>query len=284
MLAYSVVADYTISPFLNHIGMSHQYLPLIRSSVIYIPANLLFPIAGWIADAWAGRYHMMHFSLLLLWFGYIILALIQSVSEFSTMAWNVYLLPLSFVVTSIGSAGFRATAIPLGADLISYRTSQELSSYFYCYYWIRNFGFMIYLFPGTCSNPDRTIETEVYIMTAVICISLALTLNACFKNYFKMNRERINPYKKVIEVLYSAAIVKRPRNRSAFSYAGALPPSRMNLTKVVHGGKFSNEDVEDVKAFVRLLLVLPFILFAQVVYTGVSIIILLIIIMNIYII
>ena len=40
----------------------------------------------------------------------------------------------------------------------------------------------------------------------------------------------------------------------------------MNLTKAVHGGKFSNEDVEDVKACVRLLLILSYILFAQVVY------------------
>ena len=85
-----------------------------------------------------------------------------------------------------------------------------------------------------------------------------------------VDKERANPYKKVLQVLYLMAVIKRPVHRSAFSFNGAQPPSRINLTKKVHGGKFTNEEVEDVKTFLRLLLVLAFIFILLTVYTGVS--------------
>ena len=66
-----------------------------------------------------------------------------------------------------------------------------------------------------------------------------------------------------------ALVIKRPVHRSAFSFSGARPPSRLNLTKKVHGGEFTSEEVEDVKTFLRLLVVLLFVLSSLVLYTGV---------------
>lgn len=269
-LAYTAASDYLIYPYLIKVGVSAKYQSLTRSIVIYIAADLLFPVAGWIADTWVGQYKMIHFSLWILWLGYASLAIIYSVSELVVDQWTLHFIPFLFAVISFGHAGFQACAIPFGANLIRYRTSQELSSYFYCYYWIRNFGLTLYTLSTTCSSLDKSQQADVFVMTSVFCITLILILNGCFKSLFVMDNERINPYKKVIQVLYLALVIKRPVYRSAFSFTGATPPSRLNLTKKVHGGKFSNEEVEDVKTFLRLLLVLVFILCFLIVYTGVS--------------
>lgn len=271
-LAYSAASDYVLFPFLSKVNVGGiQYLSMIRAIVTYIVAFLLFPIAGWIADAWMGQYRMIHLSLWLLWFGYAAMAIMYSISDFpSVRHYNYYTLPLLFVIVSIGSAGFQASAIPFGANLIMYKTSQELSSYFHCYYWVRNFGLTIYVISSICSDMTATVQAEVYVMISVCCITLALCLNGIFKSWFKHDKERMNPFKKVIQVLYLALVIKRPVHRSAFSFTGALPPSRLNLTKTIHGGKFTNEEVEDVKTFLRLLVVLALILLSLIVYTGVS--------------
>lgn len=267
-IAYSAASDYLAYPFLAKIGVGEQYLNLTRSMVMYIVANLLFPVAGWIIDVWVGQYRMLHFCLWLLWIGYALLAFLYSVYAFAN--WVLYLVPVLFALISLGHAGFQASAIPFGANSIRYRTSHELSSYFYSYYWVRNFGFIIYLFSAYCTKPNQGLLAGMYVMFAVLCITLALCLNGCFRNQFMADNERVNPYKKVVQVLYLAVVIKRPVYRSAFSFSGAKPPSRLNLTKTVHGGHFTSEEVEDVKTFLRLLGVLLFVFICLILYSGVS--------------
>jgi len=64
-----------------------------------------------------------------------------------------------------------------------------------------------------------------------------------------------NPLSIVYRVLRFAATAKRPRYQSAFRI-GEPPPSRINLAMRENGGRFSVEQVEDVKTFFRILLVL----------------------------
>ena len=265
-LAYSVSSDIILNKlFLSRIGIKN--IPILRSIIVYIAGNLPFPIVGWIADACVGQYWMMHFSMWILWLGYAAMAFLCSISKFAS--WNSYLFPFCFLAASFGSAGFQANAIPLGADVINYKTSEELSSYFHYYYWMRNLAITVYLVCTACAD-FQTKRNTVIDMIPVLCISLSLVLNGCFRNWFDRNRERKNPYWKVIRVLFLAMVIKRPIHRSAFSFSGASPPSRINLTKKVHGGKFSNEEVEDVKTFLRLLLVALSVLSSLVLFMGVS--------------
>ena len=270
-LAYTAASEYTISPFLTYIlHVKPDYLPLVRSIVIYIAANILFPIMGSIADIWVGRYRMIHYSLWLLWLGYALTAMTYCISYVVEGTWYLNILPVCIIIISFGSAGFQANAIPFGADVIMYKTSQELSSYFYCYYWMRNVGMILNILTATCSDIDSVRDAGLkYAIFSVACISLAMCCYGCFVGWFKEDNERRNPYKKVIQVLFLTAVIKRPKFRSAFSFSGASPPSRINLTKKVHGGLYTNEEVEDVKTFLRLLCVLSFILITLVVYVGV---------------
>ena len=269
-LAYSASSDYLLYPFLHKIFQKAVRVNLVRSIVIYIIGFLMFPVMGGIADVWVGQYRMIQFSLWLLWLGYGALALLYSFCLLDPNLTALYALPALFAVISVGHSGFQASAIPFGADMIKYRTSQELSSYFHCYYWVRNLGLTLFFITANCNSLDESLQGIVYSMIAAACISTALVLNALFRHWFDERRERINPYKKVIQVLYLAMVIKRPVHRSAFSFTGAKPPSRLSLTKQVHGGKFSSEEVEDVKTFLRLLVILLCVLLVLFVYSGVS--------------
>ena len=68
-------------------------------------------------------------------------------------------------------------------------------------------------------------------------------------------------------MLRYASTAKRPLERSAFSFDGRPMPSRIDLAKQTHHGIFSDEKVEDVKTFLRILVFLVSLLGFLCVYT-----------------
>ena len=266
---YSVVSNIT-EPFLEMINVSRVYRSLIQIVLLDVTAQLMFPIAGFLADRYFGRYLVIHVSLWLLWIGYASMTFISTFDDGSMYSWNRYLLPVCFVVISMGSAGFQANMIPFGADQIEYRASDELSSYFYWYYWVRNLGAILFFISFTCTELSLQLRISVFGIVSTTCITVALVTNQIVKHKFHPSQERYNPMKLVVRVLKFVYYVRRPKYRSAFSYTGVDAPSRMDLAKEIHGGRFTNAQVEDVKTFLRLLLVLLSLMGVLVVYTGVS--------------
>ena len=63
-----------------------------------------------------------------------------------------------------------------------------------------------------------------------------------------------NPFKLIYKVIRYAIKQKHPRCRSAFTYCEDELPSRIDFGKSKYGGPFTTEQVEDVKTFLRLLL------------------------------
>ena len=66
----------------------------------------------------------------------------------------------------------------------------------------------------------------------------------------------MNPFKQMWKVLRFAWKNKYPLNRSSFTYCEETTPSRLDLGKQQYGGPFTTEEVEDVKTFFRLILLL----------------------------
>ena len=250
--------------------LSKAQQAFIQTLVDNMIGQIMYPIAGWIADVWVGRHRVLQAGLWFQFVGYCLLAFIFSF-EHSDAPTSVsrYLLMVCFIIVSIGTAAFQANMIPFGADQIIYKTSEELSSYFNWYYWVRNLGAILYLLSFTCSNFDTRLHVIVFGMVAAISICLALSLDYILKDWLLIDPERRNPLKTVAKVLYYSATVKRPRERSAFSFTGRDAPPRIDLAKIRHGGKFTNEEVEDVKTFLRLLVVLGAVGGALTVYAGV---------------
>ena len=273
-VAYYSALGNIIPVFLSVTSLSSSEEALVQSLVDNIVAQLLYPLAGWIADGWVGRYRMVRWCMWVLWVGYAGVAISFAVHPNKNPAdgYNTILLPLLFVVISMGSAGVQVNLIPFGADQILYKTSDELSSYFYWYYWVRNLAGLIYALSFACFKRD----VDVYIITAaciaVGALTLAIVLTILLKEWLSDDQERQNPPKMIVSVLLNATTAKRPQDRSAFSFTGfARQPQRLDLAKIQHGGKFSEETVEDVKTFGRVMLLLLSVGGVLTLYTGVSI-------------
>ena len=246
---------------------------LVSIVLQYCFGRVLYPLGGFIADAFLGRYAVIQISLWFLWISYAIFALAVSLGEETVTQW---VLPIiGYVFLSAGSAGFEANIIPFGVDQLSQgASSSEMSSYFYWYYFGRQLGelaglltFSALVVPPYSSTTSESIQPVV----VATVITLGILLHFCLRNWFFKNRERQNPLKLVINVIWYAATAKRqmPRSRRAFRY-GEGKKARIDLAKIDYDGVYSSEQVEDVKTFCRILLFVFSLGGFFMAYTGVS--------------
>ena len=234
--------------------------------------RVFYPVAGVIADTYLGRYQVIHIGLWLLWIGFAILALCQSlVSLYSKSITIGYILPiLSAVVISIGAGSVEVNAVSFGVDQLAQGVpSEELSSYFFWYYVMRNAGYLAAILSSFILqasfrvdisdevSPEDYAQSSTQSVLAVASVTLALLLHYCLKNWYFKDRNRENPLRSILNVLYFSATVKRgpPVYQRAFRYGEEKKP-RIELAKIDYDGIFPNAEVEDVKTFCRILFLL----------------------------
>ena len=228
-----------------------------------LPLLLCLPM-GFIADRYFGRAKVLYYSWILLFVTHCFTALYISMAFLYISSSNyVPLLIPVFIIgllgKSISLAGIRVNLIPFGVDQMGAASSDELSSYFHWYYWSRNIGLFIAYSVGILGIPPLVVNYHIVIVALLIpCIAAAAgtVINICGYTWF-VKREKVgNPLLVIYRVLSYATSVRRPLHRSAFSYDGRPQPSRIDLAKETHFGKFRDEQVEDVKTFLRILVML----------------------------
>ena len=103
------------------------------------------------------------------------------------------------------------------------------------------------------------IYTQFLICLAVLQCVLGI-IGSCLiswlKRHFYVEKPGHNPLKIPFEVLKYAWRHSRPEHRSAFTYWEEDIPPRIDLGKNKYGGPFTTEQVEDIKTFLRILLLL----------------------------
>ena len=242
----------------------------------YSAGRLCYPVAGFLADVYFGRYKVIHISLWLFWIAFSLLSLALSLNglpHVSPMLTRYALPTVAFVLISLGSAGFEANIIPFGADQLPQgATSEQISSYIYCWYVTKQTGsllgstaFIVLFLPSykLLTNYNLAVDFNLHTvstiqpMIAVLVITIAILLHVCCEGWYFKDRERENPIKLVLHVLIYAAFVRRqpPRYRRAFRYGETRKP-RIELAKEDYDGIFSSEEVEDVKTFCRITLII----------------------------
>ena len=90
----------------------------------------------------------------------------------------------------------------------------------------------------------------------VLLLSVGLILDFCFHHTLVKEPVTVNPVSLMFKVLKYAAKHKYPVQRSAFTYCENERPTRLDYGKSKYGGPFTTEQVEDVKTFWRILLVI----------------------------
>ena len=216
----------------------------------------LFPVIGWLTDTIIGRERAINLSLWSCWCG-ILLQCISYCIQYGTcgLPTNIAKYGISSVallLVTIGSVGLITNIPAYGLDQLRDKPNTHARAFVHWIVW----GYVLGKAIGTESSNDFKFLLITGIMTFLF-ISVALCLHVCFYNYYELvGTQKNNPYKIVYNVLKYALYHKSPENRSAFTYWENEIPSRVDLGKSKYGGPFSEEDVENVKTFWRIVAVL----------------------------
>ena len=251
---------------------------------------LLYPMLGLLADICCNRYKFIKTSLHLLFVSTLIMLGIDAVvliviyvNPFllfwgpHAQSW-ILLMPAFLLLSMIISLGmFEAVGIQFGMDQMVEASSDQISAFTHWYYWSMNIGISIQamivigtaLILNSCVLTADSVHSrrpwEVYaiiitltpllIVQVVVSAAALLSLNKV-KRYLTIESAGHNPFTAVYKVLKYAWQHKCPERRSAFTYWEEDIPPRIDLGKSKYGGPFTTEEVEDVKTFLLLLLVL----------------------------
>ena len=239
---------------------------ILAETVLNSVPFLLYPFAGYLADVRFGRLNVITSGVLICAVCYGLLALMFSLGF--AAVWQgvsmVVLFTILFVVLCAGSAAVQVNMVPFLADQVRGAWGEELSSLFHWYYWTRNIGAVAVIFQLvlSCSqhpsdsrhNDDETVA-YVTLTLSTVALSLASCVLFCCKQWLHHQKEIKNPLSLVVKVIGFARKAKYDPHQSAFTI-NKDPPPRLDLAKLRYGGPFTSTQVEDVKTFYRLLLIL----------------------------
>ena len=235
---------------------------------------LLYPLSGYLADVHCGRYKTVTKSLLLFWVAMIflsaaaILALVRNFENFKSLK---YIIPLGlcvlfFILLIIVSlAGYQANIVQLGLDQLLEAPSEKLGLFVHWLMWAYSLGAYIILLPiillPCYIEVESTKQKFTHFFTGIpfaslFFLTLLLTFTFYNRSWFYSEPGQNNPYKTVFQVLNFARKNKYPLRRSAFTFCDDFRPSRIDFAKERFGGPFTSPQVEDVKTFLRIVLVL----------------------------
>ena len=285
----NVIESFVFYGALNNIlrvllNRSSEFETALTLLVEFTIGRILYPVAGFLADAYFGRYRMINIGLWLFWLSFALLALSLSILDSlpsDVTGLTTHVLPITaYVLIAVGSSSFEVTIIPFGVDQLSQgASSAEQSSYFFWYYFGRQLGDLLgeITFYGlsliSIENDyhHKYSISSIQSIVALAVVTTALILLWCnSRNLFK-DRCRENPLRNVVNVLHYAATVtyRGPIRRRAFRY-GELKKSRMEQAKYQYDGIFTSEEVEDVKTFCRIILIIFSLGLSFMAYNGAS--------------
>ncbi|ORU94679.1 MAG: hypothetical protein A6F71_09460 [Cycloclasticus sp. symbiont of Poecilosclerida sp. M] len=228
---------------------------------------MLYPIGGLIADLRYGRYRVIKMSLV----HNLVVAIILSVLGvlFSTKVYRnshyalgvamAITVSLSMILFVLGIGGFQANIVQFCLDQLLDASSEELSLFLHWFVWTEQIG---ELFPRLITAASFCHSLHIdnvigYSGLLYLALSTGCLILVCRKHRWNCENVVGNPYRNVYRVLKFAAKHGKPLgHRSALTYSDDVKPPRIDFAKQKYGGIFTTEVVEDVKTFLRILLML----------------------------
>ena len=211
-----------------------------------IPFGITTAIAGWLTDAFIGRYKVIRCSIWIMWLLMIAITVSAVVGQLSEIYHHYnedIIQPTLFCMISIGLGAFQSNIIQFGLDQLHDASTTEIKSFIVWYVnSLITTGFIVQ-FNFSCLK-------KLYLSLLIcVCLTLALLLTICL---IKEPPPKYS-FKLIYKVIKFAIVTKHPRYRSAFTYCEDELPSHIDFGKSKYGGPFTTEQVEDVKTFLRFL-------------------------------
>ena len=228
------------------------------------------PFIGWLADIRFGRYKVMMASLWSMWCGLIVHSCLflghnhdQVSSKLSTVDSIVSFAALTLYMC--GLVGFLINSVQFGMDQMPDASSPELSAFIHWYVFATSagiwfsevvLGLLTHCTPSPHEDALSTPEIVILPLVPTLLLSLALLSDSYLRHHLIIEPQSKNPFKLIIGVLKYVAKHSKPTNPSAYVYTLKTIPNRFDFAKTHYGGPYTTEQVEDVKTFLRILLLM----------------------------
>ena len=237
-------------------GYDPQQQHIHPNSIITMVTVFIFcPIGGWLADARIGRYKAVHYSVWIMWVALMLATFSELLAQGST--WYEYRLryPVLYilsVVAAIGFGGFQSNSVQLGITQLSNASTTEITSFITWYVMTMYISKVTFQFTTNCILPDTSDNQFIYIKTFVVALLLTIALALDFLFHSCLTKEQ--PTGKPLSLIFG--VVKfSMKHRHSFVIESETP-SRFNIAKRLYGGPFMNQQVEDVKSMLRIILLI----------------------------
>ena len=251
-----------VHPVIKSVTSTETEVANFFISVILIVVVLLaLPLSGWLADSRFGNFKVFRAGCVLMFLGSVLLCVcmlvVKNLDKQVSVITGEVLGSMSLLCSFTGSACVM-TVFQLGLDQMPDASSAGITSYILLFYVTFCLGYWI-------SDVPFAILTHcidmyyVQVLSLLPMLFLCIALSSLFifgKKWLIIEPKSPQSLRNIYRVLKFAAKHKVPINRSAFTYWEEDIPSRLDLGKSRFGGPFTTEQVEDVKTFFRLLLVL----------------------------
>lgn len=264
LMSESPRRSFGASCYVQHVeGLTIRYVYISRL-VECLLLSIAYPISGWVADIKLGRGKSINLSLWLAWVGMLTICcsdLFQYIGcdmVYDILRYSGYILGLIFLM--LGTASFHTNALAYMADQMPDASSSQIQSFIRWFTWTLLVGFGCdYLEVLDQSLSSRYIIIGTFFFAFVI-MTISLVIHQFTTNVFMTTKPvRNNPYSLVYRVLQFARKNKnKALNRSSLTYWEDKMPSRIDLGKSRYGGPFTEEEVENVKSFGKVVTIFVF--------------------------
>ena len=212
---------------------------------------ILYPFIGLLTDVYIGRYRAIMIGIIFCFISWILIGISFILNScYSRFMGKMWIVPGS-VANNIATTIVEANVIKYNIDQLIGGSANELSTIIYWSVAAYSISWVL------CSLLVLLDSVNTKLIIIIISSGVALSLVLVSHSLFKHKLENIslikNPIKLIVRVLCYARKHKYPENHSALTYWEEEAPSRLDLGKDKYGGPFTEEEVEDVKTFFRML-------------------------------
>ena len=232
----------------------HEYILLYGLVALICFSFISFPFFGLMADVCIGRHNAILFGIVMCFVSFIIGGVGFAV-HFYFHSHQLYygILCIAVLLGGSGFACFKANIIQYNIDQLVGASADKLNAVIYWHAGTTpTTSTLFYLL--RCLFHTSSLYFNIFLIIAPgVAVSLVLVSYSFFKHKLENISLIKNPIKLIVRVLCYARKHKYPENRSALTYWEEETPSRLDLGKEKYGGPFTEEQVEDVKMFFRII-------------------------------
>ncbi len=177
-----------------------------------VPFAITTAIAGWLTDAFIGRYKVIRCSIWIMWLLMVAATVNEVVGQLNKKHYHYHrvIRPILVFFISIGLGGFQANIVQFGLDQLPDASTTEITSFIVWYVsTLISAGFLV----------EFNIFCHKLFILLLVCMSLTLALILIFHcNHWLIKEPATqSPLKLIYKVIKFAVITKHPPCRSAFT-------------------------------------------------------------------